>query len=120
MNAWDILRGLALAVLIGALAARKHRSGWEWGLVSLPPAVVFGVDFSLLVLLLLWWIKPLCPQCQQPVSAAARQQRCCAACGYRGRLALIDRQDLRDFWSIWILRRGRPSPKSSRRARRSS
>ncbi|MDM8546658.1 hypothetical protein QUF61_09220 [Candidatus Venteria ishoeyi] len=89
MDGFDLLYGLSLAGLLGLLAARKHRNGWEWGIVSVIPLTVFGSDMFVLILLLLLWMRPLCPECGTAVSSEEQNQQRCIQCGYQGRLSLL-------------------------------
>lgn len=119
MNTFDIVLGLLLALALGFLAARKHRSAWEWTAASFPLLVLFGMEAFVPLLLLLLWIKAKCPKCLHLVSHQEIRRRRCPHCDYQGRIGIIDPHWLHLFPNPFTAPRRRLAlrPQSRRRGR---
>jgi hypothetical protein len=71
-----LLIWVIFGIIIGFLAARKHRNKWIWGIIG-------GFWFFWIpALLLLCFMSYLCPKCNKPMSNQAWKEKKCTECDW--------------------------------------
>jgi prepilin signal peptidase PulO-like enzyme (type II secretory pathway) len=59
-------------LFLGVMAARKNRSYWAWG--------VIGGLFWLPCIIAMFFLPPLCPKCERPLTSDEWKRRACPTC----------------------------------------
>ena len=82
-------------------------------MASFPLLFLFGMEVFIPLLIILVWLKPICPKCSYTVAHKDIPRRRCPHCDYQGRIGIID-----PIWFQLIpLRRRTPTRSQRRRGR---
>jgi len=77
-----LLTGVLLGLILAFIAKRKHRRAGDWLIASSIPIIIFGGDMFILLLVILFLLKPLCKSCKTPMSFKQHKQSYqCDRCG---------------------------------------